>query len=72
MYRFGSVSDCRFFHGTEDPRIPFQFMEGVSSMLKQKGVKNVEFNLYPGQKHHISRRMIDLARTFLEGVEDGK
>lgn len=31
-------------------------------MIRSKGVKNVTFNVYPGVKHTITRRMLDLAR----------
>lgn len=45
-------------------------------MIKQRGVgtnnrsnpkaENVELNTYPGVKHKITRRMLDLSREFLE------
>lgn len=37
-------------------------MKEASELIRSKGVKNVTFNVYPGVKHTITRRMLDLAR----------
>ena len=37
-------------------------MKEKSEMLREKGVKNLQFLTYPGVKHTITRRMLDIAR----------
>lgn len=54
--------DCRLFHGTSDRHVPIEFMEKASKLIQTKGVKNVQLNTYPGVKHTITRRMLDIAR----------
>ena len=54
--------DCRLFHGTTDRHVPIEFMKKASELIRSKGVKNVQFNTYPGVKHTITRRMLDIAR----------
>mgnify|MGYP002645332365 FL=1 len=53
------------FHGTADKHVPYTFMEKVPDFLRSKGVKNVTFNLYPGVKHQITKRMLDLTKDFV-------
>ena len=40
-------------------------MEKVPDFLRSKGVKNVTFNLYPGVKHQITKRMLDSTTDFV-------
>lgn len=53
------------FHGTADKHVPYTFIQHVPGLLESKGVKNVTFNLYPGVKHTITRRMLDLTKDFV-------
>ncbi|KAK8817538.1 hypothetical protein WA538_004260 [Blastocystis sp. DL] len=54
------------FHGTADKHVPYPFIVKATEFIKQRGAENVELNTYPGVKHKITRRMLDLSREFLE------
>ena len=64
------------FHGTADKHVPYEFITQATTLLKEKGVREVmdceaqieqvELNTYPAVKHKITRRMIDVTRLFLE------
>ena len=59
---FDFCNPCSLFHGTSDKHVPIDFMKNASEIIRSKGVKNVQFNTYPGVKHQITRRMLDLTR----------
>ena len=56
----------RMFHGTADTHVPYDFMQKLSQKLREEGMDHVEFNGYPGVKHKITRRMMDITRSYLE------
>lgn len=65
MWMFGRCVTTSMFHGTADKHVPYQFIQRVPDLLKSKGVKNVTLDLYPGVKHTITRRMLDLTKDFV-------
>lgn len=65
MWMFERCVTTSLFHGTADQARPLPNHPAGSGSLKSKGVKNVTLNLYPGVKHTITRRMLDLTKDFV-------